>query len=179
MKRPATTNDLKLLSAIRGTFGPSRGERFKQDAFSCFLVAMSVFLLAVIYSLGHPVYPIDTGRCFVAIVALMNVGLAVFLWRVSGQTYVFDGEMIHQMRRGRWIWKEIEISKIIEITVRQTRNVKSMQLRTERLTMGVLLYQELQNEIKNRSNQALVPTPASVTPAADAPVAPDAGAAHL
>jgi predicted metalloprotease with PDZ domain len=28
-------------------------------------------------------------------------------------------------------------------------------------------------------NQALVPTPASVTPAADAPVAPDAGAAHL
>ena len=30
-----------------------------------------------------------------------------------------------------------------------------------------------------RPNQALVPTPASVTPAADAPVAPDAGAAHL
>jgi hypothetical protein len=28
-------------------------------------------------------------------------------------------------------------------------------------------------------NKALVPTPASVTPAADAPVAPDAGAAHL
>ena len=28
-------------------------------------------------------------------------------------------------------------------------------------------------------NQALVPTPASVTPAADAPVAPDTGAAHL
>ena len=28
-------------------------------------------------------------------------------------------------------------------------------------------------------NQALVPTPASVTPAAGAPVAPDAGAAHL
>jgi hypothetical protein len=28
-------------------------------------------------------------------------------------------------------------------------------------------------------NQALVPTPASVTPAANAPVAPDAGAAHL
>jgi len=32
---------------------------------------------------------------------------------------------------------------------------------------------------KLRANQALVPTPASVTPAADAPVAPDAGAAHL
>jgi len=32
---------------------------------------------------------------------------------------------------------------------------------------------------KTRANQALVPTPASVTPAADAPVAPDAGAAHL
>jgi len=30
-----------------------------------------------------------------------------------------------------------------------------------------------------RPNKALVPTPASVTPAADAPVAPDAGAAHL
>jgi hypothetical protein len=30
-----------------------------------------------------------------------------------------------------------------------------------------------------KPNQALVPTPASVTPAADAPVAPDAGAAHL
>jgi hypothetical protein len=29
------------------------------------------------------------------------------------------------------------------------------------------------------ANQALVPTPASVTPAADAPVAPDADAAHL
>lgn len=29
------------------------------------------------------------------------------------------------------------------------------------------------------ANQALVPTPASVTPAAGAPVAPDAGAAHL
>jgi hypothetical protein len=32
---------------------------------------------------------------------------------------------------------------------------------------------------KKRANQALVPTPASVTPAAGAPVAPDAGAAHL
>jgi len=32
---------------------------------------------------------------------------------------------------------------------------------------------------KDPPNQALVPTPASVTPAADAPVAPDAGAAHL
>jgi hypothetical protein len=31
----------------------------------------------------------------------------------------------------------------------------------------------------NAANQALVPTPASVTPAANAPVAPDAGAAHL
>jgi 4-methyl-5(b-hydroxyethyl)-thiazole monophosphate biosynthesis len=31
----------------------------------------------------------------------------------------------------------------------------------------------------NRPNKALVPTPASVTPAAGAPVAPDAGAAHL
>jgi len=32
---------------------------------------------------------------------------------------------------------------------------------------------------KKPPNQALVPTPASVAPAADAPVAPDAGAAHL
>jgi serine/threonine-protein kinase len=32
---------------------------------------------------------------------------------------------------------------------------------------------------KEEANQALVPTPASVTPAAGAPVAPDAGAAHL
>jgi len=32
---------------------------------------------------------------------------------------------------------------------------------------------------KTEANQALVPTPASVTPAAGAPVAPDAGAAHL
>ena len=32
---------------------------------------------------------------------------------------------------------------------------------------------------KKRANQALVPTPASVTPAADAPVAPAAAAAHL
>ena len=32
---------------------------------------------------------------------------------------------------------------------------------------------------RSEANQALVPTPASVTPAADAPVAPDAGAAHL
>jgi len=33
--------------------------------------------------------------------------------------------------------------------------------------------------VRRGANQALVPTPASVTPAADAPVAPDAGAAHL
>jgi hypothetical protein len=33
--------------------------------------------------------------------------------------------------------------------------------------------------VVNQANQALVPTPASVTPAAGAPVAPDAGAAHL
>jgi hypothetical protein len=32
---------------------------------------------------------------------------------------------------------------------------------------------------KTEPNQALVPTPTSVMPAADAPVAPDAGAAHL
>jgi hypothetical protein len=32
---------------------------------------------------------------------------------------------------------------------------------------------------KRRANQALVPTPMSVTPAAGAPVAPDTGAAHL
>jgi len=32
---------------------------------------------------------------------------------------------------------------------------------------------------RKRPNQALVPTPASVTPAANAPVAPAAGAAHL
>jgi hypothetical protein len=32
---------------------------------------------------------------------------------------------------------------------------------------------------KRSANQALAPTPASVTPAAGAPVAPDAGAAHL
>jgi hypothetical protein len=32
---------------------------------------------------------------------------------------------------------------------------------------------------KSRPNQALVPTPMSVTPAADAPVAPATGAAHL
>jgi hypothetical protein len=32
---------------------------------------------------------------------------------------------------------------------------------------------------EKKPNKALVPTPASVTPAADAPVAPDAGAAHL
>jgi len=32
---------------------------------------------------------------------------------------------------------------------------------------------------KKEANKALVPTPASVTPAAGAPVAPDAGAAHL
>jgi len=36
-----------------------------------------------------------------------------------------------------------------------------------------------EEQIRQRANQALVPTPASVTPAADAPVAPDAGAAHL
>ena len=36
-----------------------------------------------------------------------------------------------------------------------------------------------QNLRQKRANQALVPTPASVTPAAGAPVAPDAGAAHL
>jgi hypothetical protein len=34
-------------------------------------------------------------------------------------------------------------------------------------------------DLKTEPNKALVPTPASVTPAADAPVAPDAGAAHL
>jgi len=33
--------------------------------------------------------------------------------------------------------------------------------------------------VPEKANQAPVPTPASVTPAADAPVAPDAGAAHL
>ena len=34
-------------------------------------------------------------------------------------------------------------------------------------------------KIKGEANQALVPTPMSVTPAADAPVAPATGAAHL
>jgi hypothetical protein len=33
--------------------------------------------------------------------------------------------------------------------------------------------------MKTEANQALVPTPKSVTPAADAPVAPATGAAHL
>jgi len=38
------------------------------------------------------------------------------------------------------------------------------------------VFPEIETE---KPNKALVPTPASVTPAADAPVAPDAGAAHL
>jgi hypothetical protein len=38
---------------------------------------------------------------------------------------------------------------------------------------------ELNAVFQEQPNQALVPTPASVTPAADAPVAPAAGAAHL
>jgi len=42
----------------------------------------------------------------------------------------------------------------------------------------VALGDELITRIK-KPNKALVPTPASVTPAAGAPVAPDAGAAHL
>ena len=39
--------------------------------------------------------------------------------------------------------------------------------------------QSLSKDRKKAANQTLVPTPASVTPAADAPVTPDAGAAHL
>ena len=44
-------------------------------------------------------------------------------------------------------------------------------------TLIVLLAFRKRND--NGPNQALMPTPASVTPAAGAPVAPDAGAAHL
>ena len=40
-------------------------------------------------------------------------------------------------------------------------------------------FKELKKQKPEAANQALVPTPASVTPAAGAPVAPDAGAAHL
>ena len=42
-------------------------------------------------------------------------------------------------------------------------------------------FESLSEEAKkgDEANQALVPTPASVTPAAGASVAPDAGAAHL
>src|ERR1035437_1503440 len=44
----------------------------------------------------------------------------------------------------------------------------------------ILLYLGKGHEIKNKpANQALVPTPAAVTPVADASVAPSAGAAHL
>src|ERR1035437_10087583 len=47
--------------------------------------------------------------------------------------------------------------------------------------IAVWLFREWRNGPKKekRPNKALVPTPASVTPAAGAPVAPDAGAAHL
>jgi len=46
------------------------------------------------------------------------------------------------------------------------------------ITLEMVSFPQLMKRM-NRANQALVPTPASVTPTADAPVAPDAGAAHL
>jgi hypothetical protein len=45
--------------------------------------------------------------------------------------------------------------------------------------MSLYLQRDLWDETIKEPNKALVPTPASVTPAASAPVAPDAGAAHL
>ena len=45
--------------------------------------------------------------------------------------------------------------------------------------LGLFASLGCQNLRQKRANQALVPTPASVTPAAGAPVAPDTGAAHL
>jgi len=51
--------------------------------------------------------------------------------------------------------------------------------RTEIPKIAGPLPDDIVSSLEKEANQALVPTPASVTPAADAPVAPDAGAAHL
>lgn len=54
-----------------------------------------------------------------------------------------------------------------------------MEERTPRLLAGKKVNKEILESFGKTPNKALVPTPASVTPAAGAPVAPDAGAAHL
>lgn len=64
--------------------------------------------------------------------------------------------------------------------VLDSREVEKKQEVT-RLQVELEQYPSVLSEMRKqiRQSQALVPTPASVTPAAGAPVAPDASAAHL
>jgi hypothetical protein len=74
------------------------------------------------------------------------------------------------------------VFRIVERTFPKDRVVQAIQRNKERLRSFRLdceIVKATEAKKKREANQALVPTPASVTPAADAPVAPDAGAAHL
>jgi hypothetical protein len=110
---------------------------------------------------------------------------------------VYDKEpCVYKMPDGRRRFASPTSSRKVQIVRRELVHQKKAQFdvskaeigssvlvvyldRTERLVNSTYEEYMLIGDLENTANQALVPTPASVTPAADAPVAPDAGAAHL
>jgi hypothetical protein len=147
MKPVATESDLAFLAAIRGTFGEPTSSRDGKHMLSCFLFLLSAFLIYIMFPHGQPYFPIGFDRLFIIIVALGNVWVGAIIWRSTGQTYIFDGTVIRQLNGNGRAWKEIQVSDVTSINFRQMKGIRSMQLQTERMTMGVLLYPDLMGEI--------------------------------
>jgi len=103
-------------------------------------------------------------------------GLAELGLRLAGAEYRDLGLQWHVTKFDVEFWKQGK--KVCTISPDAAVDT----LRCEVSGFGVSDYnvgREVASAFGKWANQSLVPTPASVTPAADAPVAPDAGAAHL
>jgi hypothetical protein len=103
--------------------------------------------------------------------------------RIANTQAFISAELKGEEKQFESLFQRDRIKRAIEV-LELTQPTKGMGLYSKKYQIqfggDMLLYQTPRNFYRiKRANQALVPTPASVTPAAGAPVAPDAGAAHL
>ena len=150
MRDEATIEDLKLLSSIRGSFGPSSWSMVGNRIVTyLFLVGMPLFFLLA----GFNTVAKDSGSWILFALALGAAGLGYFFWRFTGHKYDFDGSVVRQMFRTGGLWRQIKISEVIAITMDLDSSPPSFLIKTERGKMGVILYPGLRTEIRKRSNQ--------------------------
>jgi len=136
----------------------------------------------------------------VAVLALKKAGVDLQILKSEIEKGCPRGDMSIEAIRMPY---DKSVKLCLALGMREMKSLSNSNFGTEHILLGIMRYgagvaaRELNirgltlisvrehvrdvkiEESKKGANQASVPTPASVTPAAGAPVAPDAGAAHL